>query len=68
MICIGLFFLVNLSIMQYIRNWQLQGSKDGMNWSVLSDHVMDDSLGDPGSTASWTIQRDKVRDGVRHVR
>ena len=53
---------------QLSRNWQLQGSKDGMNWSVLSDHTMDDSLGDPGSTASWPINREKVRDGIRHVR
>merc|ERR1719228_1375785 len=37
-----------------VRSWQLQGSRDGVNWVVLSDHSNDERLGEPGSTATWS--------------
>ncbi|XP_030384649.1 E3 ubiquitin-protein ligase Ufd4 [Scaptodrosophila lebanonensis] len=38
-----------------LRNWLLQASKDGVNWTTLISHVDDKSLVEPGSTASWPI-------------
>lgn len=31
-----------------LRNWQLQVSKDGQNWTTLYNHVEDTSLNEPG--------------------
>jgi len=41
----------------HLRNWQLQGSNDGMGdeWDVLIDHKNDESLQEPDGTASWSI-------------
>ncbi|XP_033151038.1 E3 ubiquitin-protein ligase Ufd4 [Drosophila mauritiana] len=52
-----------------LRNWLLQGSKDGSTWTTLSTHVDDKSLVEPGSTATWPITcatDDSVR--YRHIR
>ncbi|KAH8244435.1 hypothetical protein KR026_009855 [Drosophila bipectinata] len=52
-----------------LRNWLLQGSKDGIVWTTLSTHVDDKSLVEPGSTATWPIscpQDDSLR--YRHIR
>nr|XP_016939130.1 E3 ubiquitin-protein ligase Ufd4 [Drosophila suzukii]XP_016939137.1 E3 ubiquitin-protein ligase Ufd4 [Drosophila suzukii] len=52
-----------------LRNWLLQGSKDGLSWTTLSSHVDDKSLVEPGSTATWPITcatDDSVR--YRHIR
>lgn len=38
-----------------LRNWKLQGSKDGSNWDTLRTHTDDDGLTAPGSTHTWTI-------------
>lgn len=38
-----------------LRNWHLQASKDGINWTTLINHVDDKSLSEPGSTATWPI-------------
>jgi hypothetical protein len=38
-----------------LRNWVLQGSNDGKNWTVLRRHVNDLSLNSAWSTASWAI-------------
>ena len=35
-----------------LRTWQLQGSRDGLNWTVLSDHIGDEKLGEPGTYLS----------------
>merc|ERR1719228_3009966 len=51
-----------------VRSWQLQGSRDGVNWVVLSDHSNDERLGEPGSTATWTIDGGGAGGGYRHVR
>jgi len=59
-----------------VRTWQLEGSRDGVNWVTLSDHVNDERLNEPGSTATWSIEcndlaaggiEDQPR-GYRHVR
>ncbi|KAH8410654.1 hypothetical protein KR009_011091 [Drosophila setifemur] len=52
-----------------LRNWLLQGSKDGLSWTTLSSHVDDKSLIEPGSTSTWPIscpQEDSLR--YRHIR
>eukprot|EP00041_Stephanoeca_diplocostata_P036623 m.1344514 g.1344514 ORF g.1344514 m.1344514 type:complete len:2563 (-) comp24902_c1_seq2:195-7883(-) len=38
-----------------LRNWKLQGSKDGHKWDTLRTHVNDEGLTAPGSTYTWTI-------------
>lgn len=52
-----------------LRNWLLQGSKDGSTWTTLSTHVDDKSLVEPGSTATWPINC-ATDDSVwyRHIR
>ncbi|CAI5448918.1 unnamed protein product [Caenorhabditis angaria] len=45
-----------------LRNWLFQGSRDKLVWEVLHAHADDQSLGEPGSTATWhlsDIQKDK---------
>ncbi|XP_014233753.1 E3 ubiquitin-protein ligase HECTD1 isoform X8 [Trichogramma pretiosum] len=56
-----------------LRNWMLQASRDGINWSTLYTHVDDCSLNEPGSTATWMIDSTSVGDeegaqGWRHLR
>lgn len=52
-----------------LRNWLLQGSKDGVNWTTLITHSDDKSLSEPGSTATWPIL-DSSEDGqgFRHIK
>ena len=39
-----------------LNNWELQSSNDGVDWTVLTAHVEDDSLPDHGfSVAGWPI-------------
>ena len=39
-----------------LRNWQLEGSKDGASWTCLREHVNDSSLAaTPFSVAAWPI-------------
>jgi hypothetical protein len=58
-----------------LRNWELQGSKDGTLWQRLTQHVQDEGLGQPGSCASWDVppvagDEDSSKDvqGWRYVR
>ena len=59
-----------------LRTWQLQGSRDGLNWTVLSEHIGDEKLGEPGSTATWQINPPTAEEtsssaggsGWRHIR
>jgi E3 ubiquitin-protein ligase HECTD1 len=52
-----------------LRNWQLQVSKDGVEWKVLSNHSDDCSLNEPGSTASWPLDPSAdEKQGWRHLR
>ena len=48
-----------------VRTWQLQGSKDGLTWSVIRDHVGDESLQEPGTTRTWEVETSEV---FRHIR
>uniref|UniRef100_W8ARD3 E3 ubiquitin-protein ligase n=1 Tax=Ceratitis capitata TaxID=7213 RepID=W8ARD3_CERCA len=52
-----------------LRNWMLQGSKDGATWTTLVTHNDDKSLVEPGSTATWPIvcSPDEMQ-GFRHIR
>ncbi|XP_075186206.1 E3 ubiquitin-protein ligase HECTD1 isoform X8 [Anomaloglossus baeobatrachus] len=52
-----------------LRNWVLQVSKDGQNWTTLYTHVDDCSLNEPGSTATWPLDPPREeKQGWRHVR
>ncbi|XP_020807328.1 E3 ubiquitin-protein ligase HECTD1 [Drosophila serrata] len=53
-----------------LRNWLLQGSKDGLTWTTLSAHTDDKSLIEPGSTATWPITCPASDDTIRyrHIR
>ncbi|KAH8341323.1 hypothetical protein KR059_002696 [Drosophila kikkawai] len=53
-----------------LRNWLLQGSKDGLTWTTLSAHADDKSLIEPGSTATWPITCAALDDSIRyrHIR
>jgi E3 ubiquitin-protein ligase HECTD1 len=47
-----------------------QVSKDGTNWTVLYDHQDDQSLNEPGSTATWHLPPHAAKEaqGWRHIR
>ncbi|XP_037821769.1 E3 ubiquitin-protein ligase Ufd4 isoform X3 [Lucilia sericata] len=52
-----------------LRNWMLQGSKDGVNWTTLVTHADDKSLVEPGSTSTWPIVcAPDENQGFRHIR
>lgn len=52
-----------------LRNWMLQASKDGVNWTTLVTHADDKSLVEPGSTATWPIVcAPDENQGFRHIR
>ncbi|XP_048585863.1 E3 ubiquitin-protein ligase HECTD1-like isoform X2 [Nematostella vectensis] len=51
-----------------LRNWLFQASKDGKQWTTLYTHTDDDSLNEPGSTASWPIEPPEDTKGWRHFR
>ncbi len=44
-----------------LRTWQFQVSKDGVNWETLREHSDDQSLNEPGSTATWKIEYDNKK-------
>lgn len=50
-----------------LRTWELQGSDDGENWTVLRRHDNDRALGnEANSTASWPL--DTAGQEFRHFR
>ncbi|KAK3734839.1 hypothetical protein QZH41_011760, partial [Actinostola sp. cb2023] len=51
-----------------LRNWLFQASKDGKNWITLYTHTDDNSLNEPGSTASWPLEPPEDEEGWRHFR
>lgn len=52
-----------------LRNWQFQVSKDGQTWTTLFTHKDDQTLMEPGCTASWPLEPSKDEtQGWRHVR
>ncbi|KAJ3451146.1 hypothetical protein M0813_27968 [Anaeramoeba flamelloides] len=50
-----------------LRNWDLQGSNDTQNWTVLRQHRNDTSLNGNFGTASWSIDLQLER-GFRYLR
>lgn len=50
-----------------LRNWMLQMSKDGINWTTIVTHNDDKSLTEPGTTATWLVECSDD-EGYRHVR
>ena len=49
-----------------LRNWELQESNDGAEWSTLKQHQNDKSLADkPGSEAAWPVETEQA---FRHFR
>lgn len=51
-----------------LRFWTLQGSLDGEAWVPLSVHKADQSLNEPGSTASWFFLPPEEDVPFRHFR
>jgi len=56
-----------------LRNWQLLASRDGEQWLTLYNHQNDQSLNEPGSTATWKINYKnpnllKNNQGYRYIR
>ena len=50
-----------------LRNWQLQGSRDGQRWKTLKQHKDDQSLPAKGwCVAHWPV--DGVKEEYRHFR
>ncbi|KAJ3433991.1 hypothetical protein M0812_20049 [Anaeramoeba flamelloides] len=50
-----------------LRNWDLQGSNDCQNWTVLSKHRSDNSLNGKFATFSWPINKHQDTD-FRYLR
>jgi E3 ubiquitin-protein ligase HECTD1 len=51
-----------------LRSWELQGSKDGTEWVLLSCHEQDTELVEPGSTFTWEVTPPADVEGWRHLR
>uniref|UniRef100_A0A1I8GC05 E3 ubiquitin-protein ligase n=1 Tax=Macrostomum lignano TaxID=282301 RepID=A0A1I8GC05_9PLAT len=49
-----------------LRNWVLEASHDATNWIVISKHVNDEGLRDPGSTCTWPIELADLRSATAH--
>lgn len=39
-----------------LRNWNMEGSNDGVNWTIISKHTNDSSLNAKGATHTWAVQ------------
>ncbi|CAB3409028.1 unnamed protein product [Caenorhabditis bovis] len=50
-----------------LRSWMIQGSKDKTVWELIHAHKDDQSLGEPGSTATWHFA-DENRPAYRYIR
>lgn len=51
-----------------LRNWRLEGSKDGATWTALTTHSNDTSLREPGSTGTWPVDPPADERGWRWFR
>jgi hypothetical protein len=52
----------------YPRHWRLEGSLDGMQWTLLRRHVNDDTLTKHRSVAVWDIERKSSSTYYSHFR
>lgn len=50
-----------------LRNWKLEGSKDGVTWVLLSEHKDDQKLNGKSSTGSWDIN-DKTKEFYKFIK
>jgi len=39
-----------------LRNWVLEGSKDGNKWETVREHINDSSITSQGVSAGWSVQ------------
>ena len=53
-----------------LRNWELQGSNDGAQWTTLRQHANDQSIAEePMATAAWPLEPGTVQGrAFRHFR
>ena len=52
-----------------LRNWELQGSNDLVEWYTIKQHANDDSLSGPGHQSyTWKIGQSPYNVGFRHFR
>ena len=49
-----------------LRNWNLEGSNDGFNWTVIHKHTNDAALNAKGATYTWALHN--VREQYRMFR
>ena len=38
-----------------LRNWRLEGSNDKKNWTILKNHVNDESIKEKGQCCTWKV-------------
>lgn len=52
----------------YLRDWELQGSEDSINWLSLSHHANDRTIFQSGQFAGWSIEANLSSQGFRFFR
>ncbi|GJQ08758.1 hypothetical protein GpartN1_g549.t1 [Galdieria partita] len=52
----------------FLRNWCLEGSKDGIDWIVLKEHQNDKALQFPMQRATWKLEEAASREFYRYFR
>lgn len=52
----------------FLRNWCLEGSKDGAEWVLLKEHRSDKTLQSPMQKATWRIEDPASQEFYRHFR
>eukprot|EP00483_Globobulimina_turgida_P007942 UN07958 len=40
----------------YLKNWNFEGSNDGVNWSIIKQHTNDTSMGTNSQSYTWRIE------------
>jgi len=48
-----------------LRNWNLEGSRDGSTWEIIRSHVSDTTISSQGNSGRWPLTTDKF---YRHLR
>ncbi|GJD06079.1 BTB/POZ domain-containing protein At2g30600 [Galdieria sulphuraria] len=52
----------------FLRNWCLEGSKDGKSWTVLKEHQNDETLQSPLQRATWRLEEPTSQVFYRYFR
>eukprot|EP01083_Nonionella_stella_P195932 721256_1 len=42
-----------------LRNWNFEGSNDGVNWTLISEHKNDETLNEKGKSHTWDVPETK---------